>query len=124
MLTSRDIGSKFHPAVSGVALKFDQHLLSFFTGGRANGVGYFKDGQIEFGLGRNVYNDDQKGLPDGTQDSELYELSFSFGLFPLSEVNSLHYRSHFDVYDSPILRVDSHLPFGLDQKSLSFAKTE
>lgn len=47
-----------------------------------------KNGQIEFGIGRSVYNDDNKGLPDGTNDSDLYELSFSFGLFETKDISS------------------------------------
>lgn len=64
-MTTRDVGSRFFPAVSGAALQYDNMLLSFFTGIRASSIGYFPN-ELQFGLGRNVYNDDQKGLPDGT----------------------------------------------------------
>ena len=96
MLTARDLGQHFHPVVSGANYHFEtengqKYAFSFFTGRRSNGVGYIKDGQIEFGMGRHNEFDDQKGLPDGTQDDHIYELNFSFGLFLQNEVNSDEY---------------------------------
>lgn len=57
---------------------------------------------MDIGLGRQSRNDDSKGLPDGTVDSSLYELSFSFGLFKTKEVASSEYQSYFDKEENPI----------------------
>ena len=114
MLTTRDLGAHYYPAVSGASIRWQEYILSFFTGSRSTGEGY-KAGLIELGVGRSVYNDDYKGLPDGTNDSDLYELTFSFGLFLTKDIGSPQYKSQFDVYENPILRIDDDLGFPLDQ---------
>ena len=46
--------------------------------------------------------DDLKGLPDGTYDNHLNELSISLGLFKTSEVGSKEYQAYFDKEENPI----------------------
>ena len=120
MLTSRDLASKYYAATSGAFLRYrkglDDLLLSFFTGSRSNGIGFLKDGQIDIGVGRNTLNDDHKGLPDGTSDDQLYEISFSLGLFKTNEINTLEYKKYFDKEENPIL-VNKRDDFHLKQES-------
>merc|ERR1711935_771841 len=94
-LMSRDVGSKYYPMVEGASYRYqvaDEHekeedyLVTFFSGQRSNGVGYVEDGVIDLGIGRNVKNDDFKGLPEGTPDNAVQELSFSMGLFKTRDV--------------------------------------
>jgi len=94
-LMSRDAGGKYYPMVEGASYRYqttdgadnkDDYLLTFFTGQRSNGVGYHGNGVIDIGLGRNLRNDDYKGLPDGTTDDSIQELSFSFGIFKTNDV--------------------------------------
>lgn len=90
LLTSRDLGSKFHAMVYGAAYRYqterDDLMLSFFTGTRSNGVGMVKDGEIWISVSRSTEFDDLKGLPDGTPDDTLFEVPFSLGLFNTDEV--------------------------------------
>lgn len=92
---SRDVGSKYYPMVEGASYRYqvadpnggDQdYVLAFFTGTRSNGVGYVEEGVIDLGVGRNLNNDDFKGLPDGTLDNSIQELSFSVGLFKTADI--------------------------------------
>lgn len=45
---------------------------------------------IDFGIGRNVNNDDYKGLPDGTLDSSIQELTFSVSLYKTRDIMGLN----------------------------------
>jgi len=94
-LMSRDVGSKYYPMVEGASYRYqvadehekeDDYLVTFFSGQRSNGVGYVEDGVIDLGIGRNVKSDDGKGLPEGTPDNTVQELSFSMGLFKTRDV--------------------------------------
>lgn len=48
LLTSRDLASKYYPAVSGFSYRFqrkeEDYVMSFFSGTRANGLGYLEEG--------------------------------------------------------------------------------
>lgn len=110
VLSSRDIGAHFHPMVNGATYSYasgrggkKEYLLSFFTGQRPNGVGYLKEGHLEFGIGRNVNFDDQKGLPDGTEDSSYHALEVSLGLFEKAEATSLEYRQYMQEPESVVV---------------------
>lgn len=92
---SRDVGSKYYPMVEGASYRYQvndpkegeqDYILAFFTGTRSNGVGYVEDGVIDLGVGRNLNNDDFKGLPDGTLDNSIQELSFSISLFKAKDI--------------------------------------
>lgn len=98
-LMSRDVGSKYYPMVEGASYRFQikdpkegeqDYILAFSTGTRSNGVGYVEDGMIDFGIGRNVNNDDFKGLPDGTLDSSIQELTFSVSLYKTKDIMGLN----------------------------------
>ena len=105
LLTSRDIGSKFHAMVYGAMYRYqtedEKHndlMLSFFTGSRSNSVGMPEKGDLWFGISRSTQFDDLKGLPDGTPDDSLSDFSFSVGLFETHEAmdQSLSYSKDKD----------------------------
>lgn len=82
LLSPRDLGSQFYPAVSGSALSFpDKNLtLVISSNERPTGVGSIEHGSIDIGLGRKNRFDDDKGLPDGVQDNNPYSLTFTLSL--------------------------------------------
>ena len=77
-------------------------MVSIFSGHRANSIGYVEEGTFDFGLGRHVVTDDDKGLPDGVQDDSLYEVHVGLGLFSTDDITSTNYKSNFDHISQPI----------------------
>jgi hypothetical protein len=107
-MTSRDIGSKYWPMVGGAAYRFkDGNLFTILSGDRSNGVGHSNDNQIDIGLGRIVYYDDNKGLPTGAENDALFELSFSLGLFHESELDSKDFIESYDDRMNPPISLSS-----------------
>ncbi len=89
-VSPRDLGLKIYPAVTASSLVFDDkgYALSFNSGDRPTGVSSIKNGTIDIGLGRrNKYNDD-KGLPEGCQDTNAWHLQFSLSLIQSNELES------------------------------------
>jgi hypothetical protein len=104
--SQRDIGAKIHAAVSGAAYKIHEknegeRLLSFF-GSRAMGVGFFKNGTMLFGIGRQNNIDDGKGLWVGSNLMANWELTLNVGLFKPKEVLTQEYQACLDFISSPI----------------------
>lgn len=63
--------------------------------------------------------DDDKGLPDGTPDDTLLELSFSFGLFDTEDIFKEEYNKYMYAKASPPVIVTNTELFDLNSVNLT-----
>ena len=79
----------------------------------------FRDDKLSFGIGRHLDIDDDKGLPDGTPDDSLQELTFSFGLFNQEEIFEDRYQNYMSAKAyPPVIATNTEL-FVLDKANLT-----